>query len=188
RLRRPRTEQVETSRCDGTGRQALEGDVVLAAGPYPRLLEVGGVSGSVGLRLEAVAIAGAVAGAEELDRVGDDLHRPALAPVLGFPLAPVEPALDRYRSALGEGCGAVLALRTPDGDAAVVGLGEPLAGPAALAAAAGGALGALAAGGATTGDLGSTRKIRNRSTPSAIFRLWSSWSSSSGAASNRSQR
>ena len=43
----------------------------------------------------------AVAGAEELDRVGDDLDALAFAAaVLGLPLAPVEPSLDRHRATL----------------------------------------------------------------------------------------
>ncbi len=43
-------------------------------------------------------------------------------------------------------------------------------------------------GGTITGALGSTLKIRKRSTPSAILRLWSSESSSSVGASKRIQR
>src|ERR1700709_2226747 len=74
------------------------------------------------------AAPGAVARAEELDRVGDDLDRLAFAAaVFGLPLAPVEPAFDRYRSALGEVVGAVLALAAEDDDVEVVGLVDPLA-------------------------------------------------------------
>ena len=58
-----------------------------------------------------------------------------LPAVLGLPLAPVEPAVDRNRAALGEVVGAVLALRAPDGDVEVVGLVDPLAALAVLAAA-----------------------------------------------------
>ena len=46
------------------------------------------------------------------------------------PLAPLEPAVDRDRAALGQVAGAVLALRAPDGDVEVVGLVLPLAGAA----------------------------------------------------------
>ena len=55
--------------------------------------------------------------------------------VLGLPFAPVEATFDRHRPALREVVGAVLALRAPDGDVEVVGLVDPLAGLAVLAAA-----------------------------------------------------
>src|SRR4029077_1357570 len=73
---------------------------------------------------------------EELDRVGDDRDRLALAgAVFGLPLAPVEAAIDRHRAALGEVGRAVLALRPPDGDVEVVGLIDPFPRPTVFAAA-----------------------------------------------------
>src|SRR5437764_3611993 len=117
-------------------RAGLERDVVLfTAAGHSGLLEVGGISGDVGLALEAVAAPAAVARAQELDRVGDDLDRLALASVLALPLAPLEPALDRDRPSLGAVIGAVLSLCAPDGDVEVVGLVDPLAALAVLAAA-----------------------------------------------------
>src|SRR4029079_1063794 len=62
----------------------------------------------------------------------DDLDRLALGAVLGVPLAPVEPAVDRDRAALGEVLRAALALVPPDGDVEVVRLVAPLAGLAVL--------------------------------------------------------
>src|ERR1700686_3587409 len=67
-----------------------------------------------------------VAAAQELHRVGDDVHRLALAPVLGLPLAPLQATVDRDRAALGEVSGDVFALPAPDGDVEVVGLVDPL--------------------------------------------------------------
>ena len=59
------------------------------AAATPCRLEVRGVGRDVGLRREATAVlASRLAGAEELDGVGDDLDRLALAAVLGLPLAP----------------------------------------------------------------------------------------------------
>src|SRR5262249_3073737 len=124
--------------------ERLERDVVFAAatGAGCGALEVGGVGGDVAARREAaptaVAVApaaGAVARAEELDRVGDDLDVLAFVALLVLPLAPVEPALDRDRPALRQVVGAVLALRPPDGDVEVVGLVDPFAALAVLAAA-----------------------------------------------------
>ena len=77
----------------------------------------------------------AVAAAEELDAVGDDLDGLALAAaVLRLPLAPVEPAVDRDGAALGEVLRAALGLVAEDGDAEVVRLVGPLPGVAVLAA------------------------------------------------------
>ena len=68
-----------------------------------------------------------VARAQELDRSAMISTAWRLLTVLGLPLAPVEPAVDRDRTALGEVVGAVLALRAPDRDVEVVGLVDPLA-------------------------------------------------------------
>src|SRR5205085_1682850 len=76
----------------------------------------------------------ALAAAEELDVVGDDLDRLALRPVLGLPLAPVQPAVDRDGAALGEELRAALALVAPDRDVEVVRLVAPLAGGLVLLA------------------------------------------------------
>src|SRR5262249_12555964 len=70
--------------------------------------------------------AGVVATAEELDGVGDDVDGRALGALLGLPLAPLQPAVDRDAAALGQVAGAVLALRAPDGHVEVVGLVDPL--------------------------------------------------------------
>ena len=55
-------------------------------------------------------------------------------PVLGLPLAPLEPALDPNRTPFGEEARAVVALRPPDLDVEEVGLVLPLAGRAVFAA------------------------------------------------------
>src|SRR3954454_6813168 len=98
--------------------------------------EVAHVRGNVALwRREAatattVAVAtaaGTVAGAEELDAVGDDLDALPFVAALVLPLAPVEPAFDRHRAAFREVVRAVLTLRPPDGDVEVVGLVDPVA-------------------------------------------------------------
>src|SRR5581483_1334369 len=73
------------------------------------------------------------AAAEELDRVGDDLHRLALRAVLRLPLAPLEPAVDRDRASLRKVLSAVLALVTPHRDIEVVRLLGPLTGGTVLA-------------------------------------------------------
>jgi hypothetical protein len=87
----------------------LERDVVVGV----RRAEIGRVGANVAgrhvLRL-AVAVAAA---AEELDRVGDDLDRLALGPVLGVPLAPVEATVDRDGAALRQELCAALALVPP---------------------------------------------------------------------------
>src|SRR5918912_10048 len=79
----------------------------------------------------ALAVA---ARAEELHRVGDDLHRLALRAVLRLPLAPVEAAVDRDRPALREVLRAALGLVPPDRDVEVVRLVAPLAGGGVLLA------------------------------------------------------
>src|SRR3954454_6282177 len=101
---------------------ASEGDVVFrapaAAGRGGRGgLQVGLVDRHVAAGLESVPVAPVVAGAQELDRVGDDLDRLALPAVLGLPLAPLQAPVDRDRAALGQEAGAILSLRAPDGDA-----------------------------------------------------------------------
>src|SRR5919198_3110390 len=112
----------------------LERDVVVgrrrrarAAGRGGR--EVLGVDGDMGAGREAAAVAAAVVAraGEELHRVGDDVDRLALLALLVLPLAPLEAAVDRDRTALREVAGAVLALRTPHGDVEVVGLIDPIA-------------------------------------------------------------
>src|SRR4051812_11390591 len=104
--------------------------VVGCARTCGRRRKVGRVRRNVALRREAVAIAAAVTTtAEELDRVGDDLHRLTLAGAVGgLPLAPVEAAVDGDAAALLEVLSAVLALRAPDGHVEVVRLVDPLAG------------------------------------------------------------
>ena len=82
----------------------------------------------------AAAAAAVVTAAEELHGVGDDVDRLALVALLVLPLAPLEAAVDGDRAALGQVARAVLALRAPDGDVEVVGLVDPLAGRAVLAA------------------------------------------------------
>src|ERR1700710_1184903 len=132
--------QIEPGAPQGAPGDRLERDVVFGTAPAPAgagcgPFEVGGVGRDVAGRREApaptVAIAsapGAVAGAEELDRVGDDLDGLAFAAaVFGLPLTPVEPAFDRDRAALGQVVGAVLALAAEDDDVEVVGLVDPLA-------------------------------------------------------------
>src|SRR5688572_20248345 len=95
----------------------LEGDVVVGRRGGGEV--VGGLRGA--LRDELLVAAAAVAAAEELDVVGDDLDRLALRAVLGVPLTPGELALDADRAALGEVLGAVLRGASPHGDVEVVG-------------------------------------------------------------------
>src|SRR6185312_12168419 len=102
-----------------------------AAGAEVCVLRLSGRPGRHELRLAALALAAA---AEELNAVSDDLDRLALRPVLGVPLAPFEPAVDRDRAALGQVLGAILTLVAPDRDVEVVRLLRPLAGGAVLAA------------------------------------------------------
>src|SRR3954464_11997108 len=119
---------------------SLKRNVVVGyAGTCGRRRKVGRVRRNVALGREAVAVAAAVTTtAEELDRVGDDLYRLALAGAVGgLPLAPVEAAVDGHAAALLEVLSAVLALRTPDGHVEVVRLVDPLAG-SVLAAGGGG--------------------------------------------------
>src|SRR5262245_25696285 len=106
-------------------RPLLEGDVVVGRGRG----EVGAVAGRSG-RNELRRLAAAVpAAAEELDALGDDLHRLALARSVGcLPLAPLETAVDPDRAALREVLRAALRLVSPDGDVEVVRLVDPLAG------------------------------------------------------------
>src|SRR2546423_89787 len=103
-------------------------NVVAPCAPRRCTGEVGRVGRDVGLRRETAAVlAAAVAGAQELDRVGNDIDRLPLVPLLVLPLAPVEAAVDGHRTALREVLGAVLALRAPDRDVEVVGLLDPVA-------------------------------------------------------------
>src|SRR5581483_10886425 len=117
----------------------LERDVVLrrAARRGGRGLEVAVVDRNVAPHGElgaAAAVAGVVAAAEELHRIGNDIHCLALLAVLRLPLAPLEAAVERDRTALGEVASAVLALRAPHGHVEVVGLVLPLAGGVVLPA------------------------------------------------------
>src|SRR5687767_5619588 len=87
----------------------LERDVVVARGRGPAHRgrgEVVRVGRHVALRGEPAAVLTAVlaalARAEELDRVGDDLHRLAVVAFLVGELAPLEAAVDRDRAALRE--------------------------------------------------------------------------------------
>src|SRR4051812_24556710 len=89
--------------------------------------EVAGVGRNVGLRREAAAVLGTLAGSQELDGIGNDIHCLALVPVLVLPLAPLEAAVERDRAPLRQVVGAVLALRAPHRDVEVVGLVDPVA-------------------------------------------------------------
>src|SRR3954463_14991897 len=106
----------------------LEGNVVVGG----RRGEVGGGRGAAlrGTRGDERAPAATVAvssATEELDVVGDDLDRLALAGAVGrLPLTPLAPAVDRHRAPFAEILGATLALGTPDGDVEVVRLVRPL--------------------------------------------------------------
>src|SRR5215218_2474139 len=111
---------------------SLEGDVVVGgrgAARGPRGLEVGGIGRHVALRGEAptaTAVLAALTASEELHGVGDDVDRLPLLALGRVPLAPLQPAVDGHRAALGEVLGAVLALCAPDRDVEVVGLVDPL--------------------------------------------------------------
>ena len=83
---------------------------------------------------ESASTGGVVARAQELHRVGNDIDCLAFGAVLGLPLAPLEPPVDRDRASLGEVARGVLALRAPHRDVEVVGLVLPLAGAPVLAA------------------------------------------------------
>src|SRR3954471_17752808 len=89
--------------------------------------EVAGVGRNVGLRRETAAVLATLAGSQELDGIGNDIHCLALVPVLVLPLAPLEPAVERDRAPLREVVRAVLALRAPHGDVEVVRLVDPVA-------------------------------------------------------------
>src|SRR4051812_26110168 len=108
-----------------------ERNVVVPCPPRRCAGEVGRVGRNVGLRREpatVLAATSAVAGAQELDRVGNDIDRLALVSLLVLPFAPVETAVDSDGAPLREVLGAVLALRTPHGHVEVVGLLDPVAG------------------------------------------------------------
>jgi hypothetical protein len=64
--------------------------------------------------------------AEELDGLGDHLDRLPLRPVLRFPFAPVEPAVDADGTTLAQVLRAALGLIAEDGHVEVVGLVDPL--------------------------------------------------------------
>src|ERR1044072_6925451 len=99
----------------------LERDVVVGC-----CREVGALLRRAG-RHELVAALAVAATAEELDAVGDDLHRlPLAGAVRRLPLAPVEPAVDADRAALREVLRATLGLVAEDGDVEVVGLVDPV--------------------------------------------------------------
>src|SRR2546423_5164883 len=90
-------------------------NVVAPCAPRRCTGEVGRVGRNVGLRRETTTVlAAAVAGAQELDRVGNDIDRLTLVPLLVLPLAPVETPVDRNRAALREVLGAVLTLGAPN--------------------------------------------------------------------------
>src|SRR3954451_10598429 len=111
----------------------LERDVVVG-----RRREVGALllRRARGHELVAAAAVAVAAATEELDALGDDLHRLPLARAVGrFPLAPVEPAVDADRAAFREVLRATLCLVAEDGDVEVVRLvdrGSRLVAPAAV--------------------------------------------------------
>src|ERR1700712_5007036 len=133
-------------RAGGT-RVGLERDVVVRrcrdgrgdGGGLRGAAEVGRVDRDVGARREPAAGLTAaavvvVAAAQELDGVGDDLDLGAvLARLLVLPLRPLEAAVARDRTALGQVPRGVLALRAPDRDVEVVGLVLPVTGRVVLA-------------------------------------------------------
>src|SRR5277367_6696925 len=105
---------VAGSTGDGCGLEiaVIDGDVAALGGPVAR---------------KPASTGGILARAQELHRVGNDIGCLALCAVLGLPLAPLEPPVDRHRTPLGQVAGGVLALRAPHGDVEVVGLVLPLA-------------------------------------------------------------
>src|SRR4051794_19888086 len=108
-----------------------ERNVVVPCAPRRCAGEVGRVGRNVGLRCEPAAVlaaTAAVAGAQELDRVGNDIDGLALVSLLVLPLAPVEAAVNSDRAPLRQVLGAVLALRAPNGHVEVVRLLDPVAG------------------------------------------------------------
>src|SRR6185437_3432514 len=79
-------------------------------------------------RRETTAVLSAIPGAQELDRVGNDIHRLALVALLVLPFTPFQAPVDGHRATLLEVLGAVLALRAPHGDVEEIGLVDPIAG------------------------------------------------------------
>src|SRR5947209_13657130 len=134
----------------------LEGDVVVGG-----LREVGRLGGRAGgNELVASAALGSVAaGSEELDALGDDLHRLALRPVLRVPLAPVQPAVDADGAALAQVLRARLGLVAEDRHVEVVGLVDPLAGLVAAAAVDGDAQAADCGAAGRVPELGILRQV-----------------------------
>src|SRR5207244_2695256 len=119
---------------DACGPAAGPGLVLLRAAASERNVVVRGAGevlvacrGCGGHELALAVGTALTAAAEELNRVGDDLDRLALAAVLRLPLAPVEPAVDPHGAALGEVLRATLALVAPDRHVEVVGLVSPVA-------------------------------------------------------------
>src|SRR5581483_11774879 len=102
------------------------GDVLVGGGAAGRCgLEIPFVDGDVAASGAPVARESASAGAfftaaQELHRVGNDIDCLPFRALLGLPLAPLEPSVDRDRAALGQIARGVLALRTPHGDVEVV--------------------------------------------------------------------
>src|SRR5271154_5050349 len=62
---------------------------------------------------EPTSSGGVVARAQELHRVGNDIDCLTFGALLGLPLAPFEPPVDRDRAPLGQVARRVLALRAP---------------------------------------------------------------------------
>src|SRR4051794_6614990 len=89
--------------------------------------EVAGVGRNVGLRRETATVLGALAGPQELDGIGNDIHCLALVPFLVLPLAPLEPTVERDRAPLRQVVRAVLALGAPHCDVEEVRLLDPVA-------------------------------------------------------------
>src|SRR5277367_3902456 len=112
---------VSGSTGDGCGLKitVIDGDVAALGGPVAR---------------KPAPTGGILARAQELHRIGNDIGCLAFCAVLGLPLAPLEPPVDRDRAPLRQKAGGILALRTPHGDVEIVGLVLPLAGASVLAA------------------------------------------------------
>src|SRR5215208_7137327 len=107
-----------------------ERNVVVRRSPggHRRLREVRRVGGDVALRRETATVLAALAGAEELNGVGNDIDRLPLLAVVPLPFAPLEAAVDGHRASLGEVLGAIFALRAPHRDVEEVRLVDPLSG------------------------------------------------------------